>query len=243
MSTQVRERAPRSEVRQVGVAKIPFGLNLGEAIAVVLAAAVLVWAVAQYFSSLKPEQDRLRAIQAELDAQQLSIIANEKPGGAAPVTVEDQAAKALESLETFKGRHLKPFSSGRIDLIKEINALAKKNSVTLTSGIDMGASGGEADAEGNQPSETTSASKRKRADELLNVFPSVSFRFTVFGQYSNVKTFINEVEREKQFVVINSVNFTNQEARATSRRSRGGEGGASGIMLSIEMSAYFQPIE
>ena len=75
------------------------------------------------------------------------------------------------------------------------------------------------------------------------MFPSVSFRFTVFGQYSNVKTFINEVEREKQFVVINSVNFTNQEARAAGRRSRGGEGGASGIMLGIEMSAYFQPKE
>jgi hypothetical protein len=242
VSTQVRERVPRSEVRQVGVAKLPFGLNLGEAIAVVLAAAVLVWAVAQYFSSLKPEQDRLRAIQAELDAQQRSIIAN-APGGAAPLVTEDQAAKALESLETFKGRHLKPFSSGRIDLIKEINALAKKNSVTLTSGIDMGATGGEADAEGNQTSENKSASKHKKADELLNVFPSVSFRFTVFGQYSNVKTFINEVEREKQFVVINSVNFTNQEAKTAGRRSRGGEGGATGIMLTIEMSAYFQPIE
>ncbi len=243
MSTQVRERVPRSEVRQVGVAKIPFGLNLGEAIAVLLAAAVLVLSVAQYFSSLKPEQDRLRAIQAELDAQQRTIIANATPSGAPPLTAEDQAAKALDSLETFKGRHLKPFSSGRIDLIKEINALAKKNSVTLTSGIDMGATGGEADAEGNQTSDSKSPSKRKKADELLNVFPSVSFRFTVFGQYSNVKTFINEVEREKQFVVINSVNFTNQEARTASRRSRGGEGGASGIMLTIEMSAYFQPIE
>ena len=243
MSTQVRERVPRSEVRQVGVTKIPFGLNLGEAIAVVLAAAVLVWAVAQYFSSLKPEQDRLREIQAELDAQQRSIIANATQSGAAPVTVEDQAAKALESLETFKGRHLKAFSSGRIDLIREINALAKKNSVTLTSGIDMGAIGGEADAEDNQTSENKSPSKHKKADELLNVFPSVSFRFTVFGQYANVRTFINDVEREKQFVVINSVNFTNQEARTASRRSRGGEGGASGIMLTIEMSAYFQPIQ
>jgi hypothetical protein len=231
----------RSEVRQVGAGKIPFGLNLGEAIAVLLAAALLVMVVAQYFSSLKPEQDRLRAIQAELDAQQRTIIANATPSGAAPPPAEDQAAKALESLETFKVRHLKSFSSGRIELIREINALAKKNSVTLTSGIDMGATGGEGDAEGNQTSE--SASKHKKADELLNVFPSVSFRFTVFGQYSNVKNFINEVEREKQFVVINSVNFTNQEARTAGRRSRGGEGGASGIMLTIEMSAYFQPIE
>jgi hypothetical protein len=230
----------RSEVRQIRVTRIPFGLNLGETIAVILAAGFFVWVVAYYFSSLKPEQDRLRVIEAQLDAQQRSIIANTKTPGAEATSVEDQAKTALETLETFKGSHLKPFSSGRIALIKEINALAKKNNVSLTSGIDMGASGGEANAEGLQASEKKSVSKRRKSEDLLNAFPSVSFRFTVFGQYSNIRTFINEVEREKQFVVINSVNLTNQEARTASRRSRGAEG-ASGIMLTIEMSAYFQP--
>jgi len=222
------------------VTKIPFGLNPGEAIAVLIAAAVLLWAVAQYFSSLKPEQDRLRAIEAELDAQQRSIIANAKPDGPGQPS-EDQAKIALDTLETFKGSHLKPFSSGRIALIKEINALAKKNNVTLTSGIDMGADLGEQQAEVDQTSENKTTTRRKKTEDLLNAFPTVAFRFTVFGQYSNVRTFINELEREKQFVVINSVDLTNQEARTASRRSRGGEG-ASGIMLTIEMSAYFQPM-
>jgi hypothetical protein len=242
VSTQVRERAARSEVRQVGVTRIPFGLNLGEAIAVMFAAALLVFVVAQYFSSLKPEQDRLRLIEAQADEQQRNIVANATKNGPDQSSAEDQGLKALESLEAFKGGHLKPFSSGRIALIKEINALAKKNNVALTSGIDMGAIGGEVDAEGNQTTEKQSTTRRKKADDLLNAFPSVSFRFTVFGQYSNVRTFINEVEREKQFVVINAVNLSNQEARTSSRRSRGGDGGASGIMLTIAMSAYFQPM-
>ena len=241
MSTQVRERAARSDVRPVGVTKIPLGLNIGEAIAVLLAAAVLVLIVTQFFSSLKPEQDRLRAIEAELDAQQRSIIANRKTEGAPEPSPEDQAKIALETLETFKGSHLKPFSSGRIALIKEINALAKKNSVTLTSGIDMGADLGESEAGSDQASENKSTTKRKKAEDLLNAFPSVGFRFTVFGQYANVRALINDLERERQFVVINSVNLTNQEARTASRRSRGGEG-ASGIMLTIDMSAYFQPM-
>ena len=81
MSTQVRERTARSEVRPVGVTKIPFGLNLGETIAVLLAAAALVFVVAQYFSSLKPEEDKLSAIEAQLEAQQKSIIANATPPG------------------------------------------------------------------------------------------------------------------------------------------------------------------
>ena len=134
-----------AEARPVGVARIPFGLSLGETIALLIAAALLVIVVAQYFSSLKPEQDRLRALEAELDAQQRSIIANTKPPGKAEPNFVDEAKVALESLETFSGSHLKPFSSGRITLIKEINALAKKNSVTLTSGIDMGADLGESE--------------------------------------------------------------------------------------------------
>jgi len=217
------------------------GLNLGEAIAVLIAAALLAWAAMQYFSSLRPEQDRLRTIEAELDAQQKSIIANAKLTGVPEPSAEDQAKIALETLETFKGGHLKSFSSGRIALIKQINALAKKNNVTLTSGIDMGANLGESDAEGRAASESKSPSKRKKADDLLDAFPSVGFRFTVFGQYPNVRSLINELEQEKQFVVINSVNLTNQEAKTASRRSRGGDG-ASGLMLTIEMAAYFQPM-
>jgi hypothetical protein len=231
----------RSEVRPVGLAQIPFGLNLGETIAVVLAAVALVLVVVQYVSSLKPEQDRLRAVETELDIQQRSIIANASPSGTPEVSVEDQAKIALESLETFKGSHLKLFSSGRIALIKEINALAKKNNVALTSGIDMGADMGESGSDGEQKDENKTTTKRKKADDLLNAFPSVGFRFTVFGQYPNIRTFISELEREKQFVVINSLNLTNQEAKTASRRARGGEG-ASGIMLTIEMSAYFQPM-
>jgi hypothetical protein len=232
---------PRSEARMVRVTKIPLGLSLGEAIAILFAAAVLLFAVTRYFSALKPEQERLRVLEAQLDAQQRSIIANAQPPGVTENNAEDQAKIALETLEIFKSTHLKPFSSGRIALIKEINALAKKNGVTLTSGIDMGANLAASDADGDKASESNGTTRRKKSDDLLNAFPSVGFRFTVFGQYLNLRTFINALEHEKQFVVINSINLTNQEARTSSRRARGGEG-ASGIMLTIEMSAYFQPI-
>lgn len=241
MSTRVRERVSRSEVRAVRVSGMPFGVNTGEAIAALLAVVLLVCSVAYYFSSLRPEQDRLRALQAELSEQQKNIIANATPGSTEAPFI-DPAKTALETLEAFKSSHLKSFSSGRIDLIKEINALAKKNSVMLTSGIDMGSSLGESSTDGDKTGagEKKSASKRKKADEIVSAIPSVTFRFTVFGPYSNLRTFINELEHEKQFLVINSINLTNQEGRTASRRSRGE--GASGIMLTIEMSAYFQPM-
>ena len=239
MSTQVRETIRRPEVRQLKVTRIPFGLSVGETIATVLAVLLILGMIVYYFSSLKPEQDRLRTIETQLDAQQRSIIAN-RPDAVKDQPVEDQAKIALETLEQFRSSHLKPFSSGRIALIQEINALAKKNTVSLTSGIDMGSTGGEGDSEAAGANEKKNVTRRRKADDLLNAFPSVNFRFTVFGQYSNLRTFISELEREKQFVLINSVNLTNQEARTASRRARGNEG-SGGIMLTIEMAAYFQP--
>lgn len=236
MSTHVRERVSRSEVRSISATGIPLGLTTGEAIAALFAVVSLVLVLVYYFSSLKPEQDRLRILEAELSEQQRNIVASIGHGGEEPAFV-DMAKNALETLDAFKTSHLKPFSSGRINLIKEINALAKKNNVALTSGIDMGSSLGDSRVEGEK---STGETKRKKADEMLSAIPSVAFRFTVFGPYSNLRTFINELEHDKQFVVINSVNLTSQEERTTSRRSRGE--GTSGIMLTIEMSAYFQPM-
>ena len=243
MSTQVRDRVVRGQARSVSASKIPFGLNAAEIVAALVGIALLVWVSVYYFSSLRPQQDRLHALELEFADQQRSISAIATPVSKDQASPSDMAKDALESLETFKTGHLKPFSTGRIDLIKEINALAKKHTVTLASGIEMGASVSESSAEGDKAggkADKKSSSTRKKSDEILNAFPSVTFRFAVFGQYPQVRAFINDLERERQFLVIDSINLTNQEARTASKRSHGE--GVAGIMLTIEMSVYFQPM-
>jgi hypothetical protein len=236
MSTRVRERVTRTEVRKIRAVSLPFGLRAGELIAAVLGLILIIWVTAYYFTSLRPQQDQLLVLENQLAEQQRNLV-NAGPTNATPgKTPEDQAKETVDSLETFKGSHLRPFSSGRIDLIKEINALAKKNSVTLTSGIDMG---GAASITDSDKTADKTSSQRNKADEIFNAFPNVSFHFTVFGQYSNLRTFINQLEHEKHFLVVKSINLSNQEARASSRRAR--SEAVSGIMLTIEMSAYFQP--
>jgi hypothetical protein len=239
MSTQVRERVSRSEVRKIKTTMLPFGLSAGESIAALLGLVLIIWVTAYYFTSLRPQQDQLLVLENQLAEQQKNIALNpSQPNANQGKTPEDQAKETLESLETFKGSHLRPFSSGRIDLIKEINALAKKNNVALTSGIDMGGATSIVDA--NKPGEKTSGTQqRNKADEIFNAFPNVSFHFSVFGQYTDLRAFINQLEHEKHFLVVKSINLTNQEARAAGRRARAE--GLSGIMLTIEMSAYFQP--
>src|SRR5438046_29825 len=179
MSTQVRERVSRSEVRLARVNRLPFGLSIGEAIAVLLALVLLLSVVTYYFSSLRPERDRLLSLEAELREQQKSIIASKIPGSGPETPVVDSTKIALETLETFKNNHLKPFSSGRIALIKEINALAKKNNVALTSGIDMGSNfakaGAESETSGTAGKKST---RRKKGDDILSAIPSVPFRLS-----------------------------------------------------------------
>jgi hypothetical protein len=236
VSAQVRERVSRVEVARRRTLKVPLGLNAGEVIAIVVAFVLGIWVVAYYFASLRPLQDQLRTLQTELDRQEKNLVLNSKPTGAAQKTPEELVKDTIESLDHFRGNYLKPYSSGRIDLIKEINALAKKNNVTLTSGIEMDSPSLESGEKKNEKSRT---SQKNKSDEIFNAFPSVNFHFTVFGQYSNIRAFINELEQEKQFLVVHSVSLVNQEARAHSGSRRTRSEGLSGIMLTIEMQAYF----
>ena len=84
MSTQVRERVSRIEARSTRVTRLPLGLNAGEAIAALLAIVLLVWLVAAYSTSLRPQQERLRALETELAEQQRSILASSTPGTGDP---------------------------------------------------------------------------------------------------------------------------------------------------------------
>ena len=241
MSTHVRERIVSAEARSASATRLPFGLSLAELIAAIVGIVLLVWVAFYYMTSLKPQRDRLRALETDFAIQQKSILDNAKPPGVEQQKPSDMAKDAIESLESFKTGHLKPFSSGRIDLIKEINALAKKHSVALTSGIDMGGTiAAAADKAAAKTAKKDSTTTRKKSDEINSAFPIVSFRFTVFGQYAQVRAFISDLEREKQFLVIDSINISNQEARSSGRRGRGE--GVTGLMLTIEMSAYFQPM-
>jgi len=62
VSTQVRDRIVRSQARGVRPARIPFDLSAPEVIAAFVGIALLVWVVFYYFTSVKPQQDRLHAL-------------------------------------------------------------------------------------------------------------------------------------------------------------------------------------
>jgi hypothetical protein len=232
MSTHVEEQVSRIALRRKR-ARRSFGLNGPEIGATILALLAFALALFYYFTALSPEQARLRAQEQELQRtnDELARTTTTAGGPKGP-----NIRETLASLQSFKNENLRPLSSGRIALINEVNALAKKHSVTLTSGIDMPLEKGAAKTEEGD------SRRKKKTEEVLNAFPRLDMHFTVFGQYANLRAFLNDLEHNKQFFVIKTVGFVLQE-------DKGGEGGGrhraraagSGLTLTIEASAYFQP--
>jgi hypothetical protein len=214
---------------------LPFGLSWVEILALTVAVIVVAIAVTRYWTALRPEQSRLHQLEQQLADQQHDIILST---GGVPSTTSpsDVAQQALDSLEQFKTNHLKRLQSGEIELLNEVNALAKKSSVQLMSGIDTtrkmpGQT--EEDAAAGQKK-----AKQRKPEEILAVFPALAARFSVSGEYTNLRNFISALESSKQFLLVNTVNITNQEGKTTGKGRR--VEAAGGLMLSIEMTAYFR---
>ena len=229
MSTHVEERVSRVAVRRKR-SRRSFGLSGPEVGAAILALLAFVLAIFYYFTALSPEQARLRAQEQELQRINAELATMTTPGGGPK---GPNVKETLASLQSFKTEYLRPLSSGRIALINEVNALAKKHSVTLTSGIDMPLErGGVKTEEGDNK-------RVKKTEAVLNVFPHLDMHFAVFGQYPNLRAFLNELEHNKQFFIIKTVGLQMQEDKGEGGRHRGRATG-SGLAMALEASAYFQ---
>lgn len=232
---QVRERLSRLDVGSSRAKTLPFGLTGVEIVATFIAVAFLAIAATYYWTTLRTEQSRLRQVEQQLADQQRDI---DPSTGEAPGTVSpsDLARDALESLERFKTGHLKARRSGEIELLNGLNALAKKTGVQLATGIDT-----TSRVPGQAEEETTTESKAtkvRKPEEILNAFPALEARFTVAGEYPNLRSFISALESGRQLIVVRTIGITSQEGGAAGRGSRGPAGS---LVLSIEMTAYFRP--
>jgi hypothetical protein len=207
----------------------PFGLTLAELLAAASVLIFFVLVLTYYFSSVKPDLDRLRVLEAEHSSQQSVIDASLQNSSGSANASQDTAKEALDSLNTFKGSHLtsKTRAQGEAELFKEINALAKKNSLQLMSGIEV-----------RPNTEQKGGSKSKSMEQSMDVFPKLDIHFSVFGQLNNLRAFIHELERNGHYLVIETLSLTSVEAEE-GRRSRNVQS-SSGISLAIDLTAYFQ---
>jgi Tfp pilus assembly protein PilO len=141
------------------------------------------------------------------------------------------------SLNEFENKHLPRVDQGRLDLYEELNQLIVKNGVRNTSGPTYTTL---------DPAGAKSTSGKTVVTKWQSFYPGIAVMVTVEGEYQNVRHFIRDVERSKQFVVINEVELqraSQNNAPASVEEGVGGAGSgtrASLVTLQLNMATYFQ---
>jgi Tfp pilus assembly protein PilO len=216
------------------------GKMFGVAEVAALAGSCLVLALVlmSYIYFLLPARSRLASLNTELKQTQTNLQTLDT------VFAKDQSTqqtvdRAAASLNKFETEHLLRVDAGRMDLYGELNQLIVKNGVRNTAGPTYTSL---------DPAGTKSTSGKTVVTKWQSFYPGIAVMVTVEGEYQNVRHFIRDVERSKQFVVINEVELQRaSQNNAPVSAEEGGGGGAAGsgtrgslVTLQLNMATYFQ---
>ena len=212
------------------------GKMFGVAEVVALAGSCFVFALVllSYIYFFIPARSRLASLnvdlkQTETNLQTLGTVVNNDQ------TTKETVDRAAVSLNKFETDHLMRVTQGRMDLYEELNQLIVKNNVRNTSGPTYTTL---------DPAGTKSNSGKTVVTKWQSFYPGIAVMVTVEGEYQNVRRFIRDVERSKQFVVINEVEL--QRASQNNAPASAEEGGAGSgtrgslVTLQLNMATYFQ---
>ncbi len=217
------------------------GLRPAEA-AFLLAALLFVGiVVAFYFIRVQPLNQQVESLQMrerELRARIEKRDADEKKR-------LDQIANSrsiLESLTRFEAS-LKPDMRGMTQIIEEIDALGRTNKVLVG---DANYRVEEAvpltDEKGVALPESSSSEK------AITVYPVMAIETSVIGDYPNLRRFLAELERSRQFLIIRSLAFQGEADKVRSESAKVGgvarlqmsTPDAIPVSLKIDLDTYFQ---
>lgn len=214
--------------------------GIAEVVALAGSCLVLGLVLLSYLYFLVPARSRLAALNADrnqvkTNLQTLGGVVNKEED------TKQRVDKIATSLNSFETEHLLRPDEGRLDLYKELNQLIIKNNLKNTSGpaytpLD--------------PTGTKSAVGKSVTTKWQSFYPGIGVIVTVEGQYQDVRRFIRDVERSRQFVVINEVELqratqTNApvsvDENGTAVPTAAGSGTRGSLVsLQLNMATYFQ---
>ena len=199
---------------------------------------VLTMVILSYLYFFLPARSRLTSLNADLKQTQANLQTLDTVF-AKDQNTQQTVDRAAASLNKFETDHLMRVDQGRMDLYDELNELIVKSGVRNTSGptyTPLVSTG------------TKSNSGKTVVTKWQSFYPGIAVMVTVEGEYQNVRRFIRDVERSKQFVVINEVELQRaSQNNAPVSAEEGGGGGAAGsgtrgslVTLQLNMATYFQ---
>ncbi|MFI5223631.1 MAG: GspMb/PilO family protein [Nitrospirales bacterium] len=197
---------------------------------------ILLLVVVSYLYFLLPGNSRLVALQAQRALLQNEVrdLQNVVTSGE---TTEASVQKINQSLDDFESGHLLGHDRGRMALYDSVNVLMRKNGLRNTSGPTYTTL---------EPSTAKSGTSGSRSTNTKwqSVYPGIAISVTVEGPYQNLRRFVSDLEANKQFIIINSVELersteTNSAPPPTEAEPAAPARGSM-VSLRLEMTTYFQ---
>lgn len=225
----------RARLNRLRFSRQPGILGPAEIIGLAGSVLILVLVIVSYLYFLLPARSRLVTLQFErsrLQSQLRNSADLLREGQSTNVTVQN----ITQSLNVFENDRLIAANVGRRSLYDSLNQLIRKNGLRNTSGptyTPLDASGSKAGASGSRSANT----------KWQSIYPGIAISLTVEGQYQNLRRFVRDIEANRQFVIINSVELERatetDSAPSPERDPAGGTRGAL-VSLRLEMANYFQ---
>jgi Tfp pilus assembly protein PilO len=194
---------------------------------------VLLLVLLSYLYFLVPARSRVTSLNADktrLD-QNLKTLQGVVSKGR---DTKGQVDHIATSLTDFESSYLPRPDEGRMQLYDELNQMIVKNGLRNTSGPTYTPL---------DPTGTKAIGGKSTTTKWQSFYPGVAVMVTVEGQYSDIRRFIRDVERTKQFVIINQVELQraneNNNAPASADENASSPRGSL-ISLQINMTTYFQ---
>jgi len=211
--------------------------GIAEVVALVGSCFVLTLVLLSYLYFLVPARSRVASLKTDRQQTLTNLETLDKLVGK-ETNSKDTVDRIAASLNDFESKHLLRVDQGRLDLYDELNQLILKNNVRNTSGPTYTTL---------DPAGTKSTSGKTFVTKWQSFYPGIAVMVTVEGEYQNVRHFIRDVERSKQFVVINEVELqrASQNNSAPASLAEGGGDAGSGtraslVTLQLNMATYFQ---
>lgn len=171
-------------------------------------------------------EDKIR-LQSNLQTLQ-GVVTNDR-------NTKDQVDRIATSLTDFEATHLPHPGTGRLEFYDELNQLIVKNGLRNTSGPTYT----PLDPTGAKP-----VGGRTTTTKWQSFYPGIAVLVTVEGQYNAVRSFIRDLERSKQFTIINQVELqrANENEAAVGADGAEAPSGSSGSLISLQLNlaTYFQ---
>jgi Tfp pilus assembly protein PilO len=146
---------------------------------------------------------------------------------------KEQVDHIATSLNDFESSYLLRPDEGRIQLYDELNQMIVKNGLRNTSGPTYTPL---------DPTGTKAAAGRTTTNKWQSFYPGIAVTVTVEGQYHDIRRFIRDLERTKQFVIIDQVELqrANENNAPASADESASNPRGSLISLQMNMTTYFQ---